>query len=145
MFEFDFLAGIFIISLLWLWSLLHFLRINKKKRKDTEAVSDDKLDLAKMFLGISSFIAVVLLIGTIGFMFCVVIGLPLLWIICLICFLKMRKKKRIDPKIVEEDRFFEDKYALAGLFLGITSFIMFFYILCVIGLIVLSYLPISFM
>ena len=71
--------------------------------------------------------------------------MPVLWIICLICFLKMRKKKRTDPKIVEEDRFFEDKYALAGLFLGITSFIMFFYILCVIGLIVLSYLPISFM
>lgn len=71
--------------------------------------------------------------------------MPVLWMICLIGFLKMRKKKRTDPKATEEDRFFEDKYALAGLLLGITSFIMFFYVLCGIGLIVISYLSISFM
>ena len=143
--DFDFWASFIIISLIWLLSLFLFLRTDKKKRKDENSVSDGKSELSKVFLTITSLIAFFFLISTAGFWFLVFIISPPLWVICLVRFLKMRKKKRLVPKAVSEDRFFEDKYKLMKVLLVVTSVVMALFAVCTIGLIILSFFPISFM
>ncbi len=145
MLDFDFWASFIIISLIWLLSLFLFLRTDKKKRKDEDSVSDGKSELAKVFLTITSLIAFFFWISTVGFWFLVFIISPPLWVICLVRFLKMRKKKRMDPEAVSEDRFFEDKYKLMKVLLAVTSVVMALFAVCTIGLIILSFFPISFM
>lgn len=141
MLDFDFWASFIIISLIWLLSLFLFLRTDKKKRKDEDSVSDGKSELA-VFLTITSLIASFFWAG---FWFLVFIISPPLWVICLVRFLKMRKKKRMDPEAVSEDRFFEDKYKLMKVLLAVTSVVMALFAVCTIGLIILSFFPISFM
>lgn len=145
MFDFDFWASFIIISLIWLLSLFLFLRTNKKKRTSEQAGSDDKLNLAKLFLAITSFVEFFFLVGTIGLTFAMIFLIPPFWIISLVYYLKMKKKKRLDPNIVSSDSFFEDIYALATLLLGISSFFLALLLICIIGLIILSFFPISFM
>ena len=145
MFDFDFGASFIIISLIWLLSLLLFLRTNKKKRTSEQDGNDDKLNLAKLFLAITSFVEFFFLVGTIGLIFTMIFLTLPFWIISLVYYLKMKNKKRLDPNAVSSDRFFEDKYALATLLLGISSFLGALLLICIIGLIILSFFPISFM
>lgn len=141
--DFDFWASFIIISLIWLLSLFLFLRTNKKKRTSEQDGNDDKLNLAKLFLAITSFVEFFFLVGTIGLFFTMIFLTPPFWIISLVYYLKI--KKRLDPNTVSSDRFFEVKYALATLLLGISSFFLALLLICFIGLIILSFFPISFM